>query len=120
RPLSVRADEPPVFTQKPEVPGFQPTEARPGWSVTADPTGGSFNPVRGGIASANAREVTPTDTLKLKVAAEDDLGMGKVELEYRINDGKSQFETIANGDNRLKAEPPGGEYLFRLAGKVKE
>ncbi len=120
RPLTVRADEAPAFTRKPEVPGFQPTEARPDWNVAADPTGGRFNPVRGGVGGSNAREVAPGDTVKLKVTAEDDLGMDKVELEYRVNGGPSRFETIADGAGQLKAEPPQGEYGFRLAGKVKE
>src|SRR5205823_9442692 len=48
------------------------------------------------------------------------LGVDRVELEYRVNDGPPQFETIAEGQGRLKAEPPQGEHAFKLGGKVKE
>jgi hypothetical protein len=120
RPLTVRADEPPVFTTKPDVAGLKPTEARPGWQVGSDPTGARFSAVRTGVAAADARDVAPNDTLKLKVAVEDTLGVDRIEVEYRVNDKPAQFETVAEGEGRLKAEPPEGEYAFKLAGKVRE
>jgi hypothetical protein len=120
RTLTVRADEPPVFVTKPEVAGLRPTEARPDWQIGADPTGANFSAVRGGFAGEHARDVAPTDTLKLKLSAADTLGVDRVELEYRVNDGPPQFETVAEGKGRLKAEPPQGEHAFKLSGKVKE
>jgi hypothetical protein len=120
RTLTVRADEPPVFTTRPDIAGLKPAEARADWQVGADPTGGRFRAVRGGFNLAQAREVAPTDTVKFKVAAEDTIGVERVELEYRINDGPAAFETVAAGKGRLKAEPPQGEYGFKLAGKVKD
>ncbi len=120
RPLTVRADEPPVFTMKPDIAGLKPSEARPGWRIGADPTGARFNAVRTGVAAGDAREVTPGDTLPLKLAVEDTLGVDRVELEYRVNDGPPRFETVAEGAGRLKAEPPGGAFEFKLAGKVRD
>jgi hypothetical protein len=120
RTLTVRADEPPVFAARPAVAGLKPAEARPDWQVGADPTGTKFRAVRGGLASDQARDVAPGDTLKLKVSVEDTLGVDRVRLEYRVNDGPSRFETVAEGKGQLRAEPPRGEYAFQLAGKVKE
>ena len=58
------------------------------------------------MSASDAREVAPSDTLKLKVTALDTLGVDRIELEYRVNDKPAKFETVAEGEGRLKAEPP--------------
>jgi hypothetical protein len=120
RTLTVRADKPPVFVTKPDVAGLKPVEARPDWQIGADPTGAKFSAIRSGFAGEQACDVAPTDALKLRLSVTDTLGVDRVELEYRLNDGPSQFETVVDGKGRLKAVPPRGEYTFKLAGKVKE
>ncbi len=120
RPLTVRGDAPPTFTRKPELPGLQPTEARPGWVVGTDPTGSRFTPVRSKVAHDQARDVAPGDTLRLKVAAEDAVGLDRIELEYRVNDGPSRFATIATGTGQLRAEPIGGDYPFKVPATLRE
>ncbi|MCI0460584.1 MAG: hypothetical protein L0Z62_26825 [Gemmataceae bacterium] len=120
RPLTIRPDEPPVFTQKPELSGLKPTEIRPGWVVGADPTGSKFSAARRGVAVDQTRAVAPGDTLKLRVTVEDTVGVGEVELEFRLNDGPSHFRTVARGAGQLRAEPPGGEYAFTLPPEAKD
>jgi hypothetical protein len=88
-------DEAPVFTRLPHVPA--PSAA---WSE-----------------EDSARPATPRDTIALRATVEDQVGLERLEVEYRINDGASRFEEVAEGRGKLVLD---GEAAFSLIGKVKE
>jgi hypothetical protein len=115
-PLSIWADAPPVFTERPRIAGLKDTEARKDWAVTADAVGDHLKPVHA-YDTSRARQVTPDDVLRLKVAVEDKVGVARAEVEYRVNDGAAQYETIFDAKGTPSAS---AEYLFKLAGKVKD
>jgi hypothetical protein len=88
--LTVWGDEPPVFTQQ---------------------------PLPAGVAADKAKPVAPNDVLRLKVVLQDKVGLGPAEVEYRVNDGPSCFEKIADGKGALTVST---EHRLALAGKVKD
>ena len=88
-------DEPPVFTR---LPSPSASSAR-------------------GSEQDGARKVLPDDVINVHTCVEDRVGIERLEVEYRINDGPSTFEEIARGDGQLAIH---GKAVFKLRGKVKD
>jgi hypothetical protein len=117
RTLSIWTDEPPVFTQVPKWALAAAGAAEARWTVQADALGNSFSPVRSLTPTGQIKSATPDDALGIKAAVEDKVGVGRIELEYRVNEGPSRFETLANaGGTRTAA----AEVFFQLSSKVKD
>jgi hypothetical protein len=98
-PLTVWADEPPAFTERPRLAGLAESDAV------------------GGGAGPNVKRATPRDELRLKVGVEDRVGVGLADVEYRVNGGQPRVEPILDAKGALTAS---AEHVFRLAGKVKD
>lgn len=88
-------DEAPVFTQLPQIPA----------------------PSAGWHEHDNARPAAPHDAIALRATVEDQVGIERLEVEYRVNDGRSLVEEMAKGDGKLVLH---SETTFKLIGKVKE
>lgn len=61
-----------------------------------------------------AGRVAPHDRVPLRATVEDLVGLDRLELEWRINDGPSQFELLAKGEGRLRIS---GDFAVKLLGK---
>jgi hypothetical protein len=117
RTLRIWTDEPPAFTEVPKTPPSDATAIRAGWAIQADPLGNKFDATRLPAAIVHGKVATPDDTLRLKVAVEDKVGVDRGELEYRVNEGPSQFATMFQANGLPKG---GADFAFALAGKVKD
>lgn len=60
--------------------------------------------------------IPPTDVIPLKVTVEDKVGVGAVELEYRINDGPVRIRLIAAGKGNTSITK---EFMFKAAETLK-
>jgi hypothetical protein len=117
-PLTVRRDLPPEFAEVPRKGGTVLGEdGKVGWSVAMDALGRPMHPQRAVTVGPQARLVQPDDTLQLRFAVKDDVGVGRLALEYQINEGATREEIILDAGGVLLAR---AEYLFKLAGRVKD
>ncbi len=66
-----------------------------------------------GLTTAKSK-ARPEEIVPLQVAAEDDVGLHRVEIEYRINTEPSRFETILLAEGQKKAFK---DYSFLLKDK---
>src|SRR5207245_6975968 len=73
RVITVKLDQPPAFTKV---------------STVMKVVGGKLS------AGDEVRVVPPYETLPIELSVVDDVGVDEAQLEYRINDGTSQFEPI--------------------------
>jgi hypothetical protein len=99
--------------------GITSTYSLPAWSVWADEAPWfSAAPVLG-FASGDDRPkvVAPDDVIPIKAVAEDQVGVDRVELEYRINQGASQAKLLAHGEGELRVVT---DTAWRLQGLVKD
>jgi len=101
RKLAILPDEPPAFTEVPNMAAGDATAVKAHRASSAD----------------QGTRATPDDLLRLKVSVEDKVGVDQAEIEYRVNDGPSRFETLFEAHGAQKGA---AEYLFKLAGKVKD
>lgn len=70
------------------------------------------------LLSTSAEETaSPDDILPLRVAVEDEVGVDRADVEYRINDGPIQQHEIFRAEGQRQAAR---EVRFHLAGKVKD
>lgn len=91
----------------------------PAWSVWADESPWfSVAPVLG-FASSDDRPkvVAPDDVIPIKAVAEDQVGVDRIDLEYRINDGPSQTKLLADGQGQLRVAT---DTAWRLQGLGKD
>jgi hypothetical protein len=117
RTLTVWPDQPPTFADAPQALPGETTTLESAWAVEADPLGTHFNPVRAPSAGDRGRTAAPDDVVRLKVAVEDKVGVDRAEVEYRVNDGPSRFETMFQAGGLARGE---ADHAFRLTGKVKD
>jgi hypothetical protein len=100
RVLTIKVDQPPVFLK-----------ALLGTSSSEGPQRG-----RPAADKEERKVVQPYDVVPVEVALADDIGVERADLEYRINDGKTQAETVAlQGAGTREAA---GRLVFRLAEKA--
>jgi hypothetical protein len=63
----------------------------------------------------DTKTVVPSESLRVDIGLRDDIGVERAEIEYRVNEGTLQRETI-----RLQtagSPEANGQFLFQLAGK---
>ncbi|MCI0685234.1 MAG: hypothetical protein L0Y71_24305 [Gemmataceae bacterium] len=98
--------------------GIVSSYALPDWSVwTDDGPWFSAAPVLG-IAGSGERPkvVAPDDVIPIKAVAEDQVGVDRVELEYRINNDPTQTILLANGHGETRVAT---DMSWRLQGLAK-
>lgn len=98
--------------------GIVSSYALPAWSVWADEAPWfSVAPVLGFAGSADRpKVVAPDETIPIKAAADDQVGVDRIELEYRINDGALQIKLLAEGQGQVRVAT---DATWRLHGLVK-
>lgn len=96
--------------------GIVSTYPLPTWSVwTDDAPWFSAAPdifSSGGLS----KSVAPEDVVPIKAVAEDQVGLGRVEVEYSINDGPAFYSALADGKGHRRV---GVDSQWRLQGLVK-
>jgi hypothetical protein len=108
--LTVKIDQPPAVAHF-----LGGDKARSDWKVETDPTGTSFQPVKG---DQSVKSVLPYDSVPLDITLTDDVGIASAHIEYRINGRPVQLEEIAlKGLGTTQAT---ARHAFRLSGKVSE
>jgi hypothetical protein len=98
--------------------GIVSTYPLPAWSIwTDDAPWFSAGPVLGRSDGAGrTKTVAPDDVIPIKTAAEDQVGLGRLELEYRVNGAAPQSVLVADSEGRQRLE---AELAWRLRGLVK-
>ncbi|MCS7047492.1 MAG: hypothetical protein NZO58_14135, partial [Gemmataceae bacterium] len=66
---------------------------------------------------SEAKRVPPGDTLPIRASAVDRVGLGRIDLEYRINEGPIRVVPLADGQGRTTAEIDG---LWTLPDSAKD
>jgi hypothetical protein len=95
------------------------THALPAWSVWADqPPLILQAPALGRVSTSDtAARIAPGERLPIKAAIEDQVGLGDVVWEYRINEGPVRQQRLADGQGKLHLAL---DEVFPLAALVKE
>ncbi len=96
--------------------GIVSTYPLPAWSVwTDDAPWFSAAPTFFG-SGGRSKAIAVDDVIPIKTVAEDQVGLGRVEVEYRINEGAAQYSVLADSNGRQRVE---AEEQWRLSGLVK-
>jgi hypothetical protein len=98
--------------------GILSTYPLPSWSIwTDDAPWFGAGPVLGRIdGEGRTTAVTADDVIPIKAAAEDQVGLGWLELEYRVNGSAPQTVLVADGEGQPRLD---AELAWRLKGLVK-